>query len=191
MIADTNKIIRDYLITQTTLTNLVGGASPRIYCPRLPEDATLPAISFFTRGGITNPHIEKIVSPSIQFKCWADNAIDAREVYRALFSALQGIQDINVGNLVIGTDGKTYRCIQAHTSAATNKPITGADYVTYWMVTGGIVTGSTWVTATAYIPTYKILSAREEVQGQDLQDIDIPNYFNVLTFFEVMIRADT
>ena len=136
MIADTNKIIRDYLITQTDLTDLVGGANFRIYCPRLPENAILPAVSFFTRGGITNPHIEKIVSPSVQFKCWADNAIDAREVYRALFSALQGIQMVTVGS-------------------------------------------------------YSILSAREEVQGQDLQDVDIQGYFNVLTFFEVMIRADT
>jgi len=140
MIVDTNSLIRNYLITQATLTNLIGGANPRIYCPRLPENAVLPAISFFTRGGLTNPHIEKIVSPSVQFKCWADNAIDAREVYRALFSALQGIQMTNV-------------------------------------IVGGT--------------TYSILSAREEVQGQDLQDIDIPTYFNVLTFFEVMIRADT
>lgn len=140
MIADTNAIIRAYLVTQTTLTGLIGGANPRIYCPRLPENATLPAISFFTRGGLTNPHIEKIVSPSVQFKCWADNPIDAREVYRALFTALQGIQMINV-------------------------------------VVGGT--------------TYSILSAREEVQGQDLVDADIQGYFNVLTFFEVMIRADT
>lgn len=139
MIADTNTIIRNFLITQATLTDEVGGANPRIYCPRLPENATLPAISFFTRGGLTNPHIEKIVSPSVQFKCWADNAIDARKVYRALFSILQGIQMIDV--VVDGT-------------------------------------------------TYSILSAREEVQGQDLVDVDVPNYFSVLAFYEVMIRAD-
>ena len=120
MIGDVNAIIRDYLITQTELTDLVGGATPRIYCPRLPENTTLPAISFFTRGGLTNPHIEKIVSPSVQFDCWADNAIDAREVYRALFSALQGIQMVTVGS-------------------------------------------------------YSILSAREEVQGQDLVDVELPN----------------
>ena len=136
MIADTNAIIRAYLVTQTTLTGLIGGVNPRIYCPRLPENATLPAISFFTRGGLTNPHIEKIVSPSVQFKCWAGNPIDAREVYRALFSALQGIQMVTVGS-------------------------------------------------------YSILGALEEVQGQDLVDADIQGYFNVLTFFEVMIRADT
>ena len=142
MIADTNIIIREYLITQTELTALLTNPDGtfRIYCPRLPENATLPAIGFMTRGGLTNPHIEKIVSPSVQFDCWADNPIDAREVYRALFSALQGIQMTDV------------------------------------------VVGST---------TYSILGAQEEVQGQDLQDVDIPEYFSVLTFFEIMIRADT
>ncbi len=141
MIADTNKIIRAYLITQATLTGFVGGAlTPRIYCPRLPENADLPAVSFFTRGGISNPHIEKIVNPSVQFQCWADNPIDAREVYDALFTVLQGLQMTDV-------------------------------------VVGGT--------------TYSILSAIEEVQGQDLVDVEIPNYFNVLSFFEFMIRADT
>ena len=150
MIADTNTIIRTYLITQTELTDLVGGDTPRIYCPRLPENATLPAVGFFTRGGLTNPHIEKIVSPSVQFQCWATDvevggvvtsgSIIAREVYRALFTALQGIQMTDV-------------------------------------VVGGT--------------TYSILSAVEEVQGQDLVDADIENYFNVLSFFEFMIRADT
>ncbi len=137
MIADTNTIIRTYLLTQTTLTALV---SQRIYCPRLPENADLPAVGFFTRGGISNPHIEKIVSPSVQFDCWADNPIDARKVYDALFTALQGIQMTDV-------------------------------------VVGGT--------------TYAILSAIEEVQGQDLVDEEIPDYFRVLSFFEFMIRADT
>ncbi len=134
-ISDTNRIIRAYLGTQTALTTLIGGAAPRIYCPRLPENATLPAIGFFTRGGNSNPYIPGIVTPSVQFDCWAANPIDAREVYRALYDALQGIQD----------------------------PTAGA-------------TG--------------ILSAIEEVQGQDLVDVEIPNYFRVLTFFSMMIRAE-
>lgn len=37
---------------------------------------------------------------------------------------------------------------------------------------------------------YIILSAIEEVQGQDLQDVDIPKYFRVLTSFSIMIRAE-
>jgi len=55
-----------------------------------------------------------------------------------------------VGDVVVGTDSKDYKCIVAHTSAtATNKPITGSAYSTYWEV----ITG-TWATATDY---YKYL----------------------------------
>lgn len=134
-ITDTNEIIRAHLITCTTLIALLDPTDPRIYCPRLPENAILPALGFFTRGGSSTPYIPGIVNPSVQFDCWATNPIDAREVYRALYDNLQGIQNITVG-------------------------------------------------------AYKILSAIEEVQGQDLQDVDIPTYFRVLTYFNMMIRAE-
>jgi len=132
-IADTNAIIKTYLDTCTTLTALV---STRIYCPRLPENAVLPAVSFFTRGGTSTPYIPGIISPSVQFDCWADNPITARQVYRALYDNLQGKQNIATGS------------------------------------------------------TQGIISAIEEVQGQDLVDNEIPNYFKVLTFFNIMIRAE-
>jgi len=131
-IADTNTIIRAYLATCTTLTALVG---TRIITPRLYENCILPAVSFFSRGGTSTPYIPGIVSPSVQFDCWADDPIDAREVYRVLYDNLQGIQNITVGS-------------------------------------------------------YQIMSAIEEVQGQDLVDTEIPNYFRVLTFFSIMIRAE-
>ena len=133
---DTNKIIVAYLNDQATLTDLVGG---RIHCPRLPENATLPALGLFTRGGTSTPYVPGIVSPSVQFDCWALDPIDAREIYRALYDVLQGIQNITVE--VDGTD-------------------------------------------------YEITSAIEEVQGQDLQDVDIPTYFRVLAMFSIMIRAE-
>ena len=95
---DVNKVIRAYLVTCGTLTTLIGGATPRIYCPRLPENATLPAISFFTRGGDSNPNVPDVVDPSVQFDCWADNPIDARDVYNKLHDVLEGIQNITVGS---------------------------------------------------------------------------------------------
>jgi len=140
-LVDTNVLIRTYLLTSSPLTDplitLIGGASPRLYCPRLPENAILPAISFFTRGGSADPEVPNIFSPSVQFDCWADKLIDAREVYRALYDALQGL-----GNAAIMIDGTTY-------------------YIT---------------------------KAREEVQGQDLQDVDIPGYFRVMTFYSITVR---
>lgn len=136
-IPDTNSIVRAYLITNAPLIALIGGATPRIYCPRLPQGTTLPAISFFTRGGRNTPYIPDIANPSVQFDCWAPDSITARNVYRKLYDALQGIQNVAV-------------------------------------VVGGV--------------TYYIEGAEEEVQGQDLVDTDIPNFFRTLTFFKFTIR---
>ena len=133
-IADSNRIIRDYLLTCTTLTGLLATATS-IYCPRLSENTVLPAVSFFTRGGTSTPYIPGIPEPSVQFDCWADDPITARNVYNKLYDNLQGIQNVTVG-------------------------------------------------------AYQIMSAIEEVQGQDLVDVEIPNYFRVLTFFRIMVRAE-
>ena len=133
---DSNIIIRTYLAAKTTLTDTLASVNS-IYHPRLPENAALPAVSFFTRGGSASPYIPGIVIPSIQFDCWAASPIAARVVYRALYDVLQGVQ-----NQAVTTDD--------------------GDYL--------------------------IHSAMEEVQGQDLVD-EIPNYFKVLTFFSIMIRA--
>ena len=127
---DINTILRTYLLTQDDLTDLV---DERIYCPRAPENADLPNITFFTRGGRSTPYIPYLPSPSVQIDCWADDPIEAREIYRALYDALQGIQNVSVG-------------------------------------------------------THTILSAIEEVQGQDLVDTEIPGRFRVLSFWEIMIK---
>lgn len=142
---DTNAVIQAYLKADVGIHALV---ADRIYCPRLIENAVLPAIGFFTRGGSrANPHIPPLLSPSKQFDCWAKTeevagveikgSITARAVYRALYDALQGIQNVKV------------------TIGATD---------------------------------FYILSAIEEVQGQDLVDVDIQGYFRVLTFFEIIVR---
>lgn len=144
-LADTNSIIWTYLVGNAGIIAFFAPADPRVYCPRLPEKTTLPAISFSTRGGASTPYIPGIVTPSVQFDCWAEDtatlmgAMGARKLYGVLYDALQGIQEQAV---------------------------------------------------TVGLNTYRILSAIEEVQGQDLVDMEIPNYFRVLTFFSVMIRAE-
>ena len=107
---DTNTIIRAYLITRPLLTALIGGASPRIYCPRLPAGATLPAVSFLSRGGKNSPYIPDLAQPSVQFDCWAEDSatekgyVVARNVYRKLYDELQGLQDAS-----IAVGGVTYK----------------------------------------------------------------------------------
>ena len=135
---DTNQVVLKYLSTPSAATNpLLALVSDRIYCPYAPENASMPNLTFFTRGGASTPYIPDISKPSLQFDCWAANSVDTRNVYRKLYDALQGIQNINV---TIGAS------------------------------------------------TYVILSAREEVQGQDLIDDSIPGRFRVLTFFEIQIK---
>ena len=57
---------------------------------------------------------------------------------------------VTAGSSVVQSE-ITYTCILKHTSAAENKPGTGASHTIYWKA-GAIATGSadTWVTATAY-----------------------------------------
>ena len=130
---DTNSIIRTYLTTSSTKVDpLIALVGARIYCPRLPENAALPAVGFFTRGGSATPYIPDMPNHSVQFDCWADDPIEASSIYLALYDALQGIQNVAVGS----------------------------NY---------------------------ILSAIEEVQGQDLVDMEIPDYFRVLTFYSILI----
>ena len=137
---DTNTLIRTYLMTSSTTNDpLIALIAARLYCPRLPENATLPAVSFFTRGGSSDPNVVHIFSPSVQFDCWADDPIEARSIYRVLFGALQGLDNADVT-----IDGTTY-------------------YIT---------------------------KAREEVHGYDVVDLVIPNYFRVITFYQITIRDD-
>jgi len=131
---DVNAIIRTYLTTASTLADpFIALVGVRLYCPRAPENATLPNVTYFTRGGSSTPYIPDLVSPSLQFDCWADDPIEAREIYRTLYDALQGVQNVAVGSNTI-------------------------------------------------------LSAIEEVHGQDLVDTDIPGRFRVLSFWEIMIK---
>ena len=132
---DTNVLLHDYLVAMPALTALVG---TKIYAANpLPENVTPPCISFFTRGGTSIPAVPTIVVPSVQFSCWADDPIEARKIYRALYDELNGLYDANVT----------------------------IDGTVYW-----------------------IMRAIEEVQGQDIQDTDIPGYWKVLTFFSITIR---
>jgi len=90
-IQDSNTLIRSHLIVQAPLVALV---SSRIYAAQpLPENYILPAVTFSSRGGTADPDVPSIVTVSCQFKCWADDPIEARQVYGALFDCLQGCED--------------------------------------------------------------------------------------------------
>lgn len=83
---DVNTHFRVYLAAQAGLTALVG---TRIYCPRIPEGAALPALAFFVRGGHKIQSVPTVFPPSFQVDCWGSTLIAAREVYGALCDCLE------------------------------------------------------------------------------------------------------
>lgn len=67
-----------------------------------------------------------------------------------LWNAERISQPLVASSLVVGTDGKDYRCIQAHTSGTTSKPITGTNWTSFWVDAQSTGLGSAWVTSTGY-----------------------------------------
>ena len=130
---DTNAVLRTYLLTQPCAILVTN----RIYCPRAPQDAAVPNITFFTRGGRGTPYIPDLPYPSVQIDVWAADPLTARTIYISMHKSLQGLQ-----NQVVAI---------------------GAD-------------------------TFHISSAIEEVHGQDLVDVDIPNRFRVLSYWEIIVK---
>ena len=89
---------------------------------------------------------------------------------------------------VTGTDTNIYSCIRGHTSATTNRPITGANYTSYWYETGS--TGGVWANLTAYTTpgdfdvdaqTINVLKAfiRENNSDTPLDIVSIQEYFDI------------
>lgn len=112
---------RDEIIQQILeITNMIGfGATP---------SATLIAMV----STHLNQYI-KHVQTTYQLKLW---------------KLERGTKTFSAASEVTGTDDNVYTCVKSHTSGATNKPVTGANYTTYWTERGD--TGGVWADITAY-----------------------------------------
>ncbi len=95
---DAEAEVRSYLRDRGELVELVGR---RIYAdvdlPKKyrPEDG--PAVLFSVRGGGVD-YSSKILQPSMNFRCYGENATVARNVYMALFDVLQ---DAKAGRILM------------------------------------------------------------------------------------------
>lgn len=89
---------------------------------------------------------------------------------------------------VTGTDGNIYTCILSHTGASANRPITGANYTTYWVQAGS--SGGSWATS-AYTSTgdfdvdAQTLNILQAFIREGTQDTTIPigrmeDYFTIV-----------
>lgn len=66
-----------------------------------------------------------------------------------LWTKQEAEANISVSTSIIGTDGQSYRCIRSHISAASNKPITGANWTTYWTLGGS--SAVVWASGQNYV----------------------------------------
>ncbi len=87
----------------------------------------------------------------------AEQITEASEALNVLTKNLEGFRlwkrewwtkTFSAASEVTGTDALIYTCIRSHTSTAADRPITGANYKSYWKQTGSI--GGGWVITTAY-----------------------------------------
>jgi hypothetical protein len=83
-----------HALTKEAITDLVGaGANARIYPQDVPEDAALP---YLVISLISNRHgqliniSEGLVEASVQIDCWADDSVEADELYYAVRISYDG-----------------------------------------------------------------------------------------------------
>ena len=117
---DPHNVMVDYLLTQSTLTDSI---STRIYPFKLPANATLPAIWFRIDGGesmIETP----LITPSFEFRCYADTEAEAIALdgllYDVLTSTIAGVdgnitfaENEVIGQLLPDPDNTRYQMVQS------------------------------------------------------------------------------
>lgn len=84
------------------------------------------------------------------------------------------IKSLNASSVILGTDSLDYTCIKNHTSASTNQPITGTNYLNYWRQTGA--GGVVWGTGNAYTNIGQLTLSSDVI---DILDIHIRDTNNV------------
>jgi hypothetical protein len=104
-VINANSLIRQYLLTQSTVTNLLGtNKDGSIYAaPDLPEHydaAKGPCIQLFRTGGMSHPEIPELVEPIVHIRVWADQQKYklASDVYGAVHDVLHGVNEITLSS---------------------------------------------------------------------------------------------
>ena len=81
-----------FLLADSTLGGLIG---TRLYPLKLPQDPTMPAITYQWISGArvhSTDGASGLSSPRIQFDCWALTYLEAEAVFEALRKRLDGFQ---------------------------------------------------------------------------------------------------
>lgn len=114
-----------------------------------------------------------------------------------LWTLEQKIKTLTASSEVLGTEATplNYDCILAHTAAAANRPITGAEWPMYWYQRGS--SGSTWVTSTAYtsigdflLPVEALAIERAKIRYNDVDhDLKLESFRG--DYFDIANKTQT
>ena len=114
------------------------------------------------------------------FKAWADWCDEL------VPSGKDTTDLISTASEVIGTDGLNYSCILNHTSTNANKPITGANWSTYWTQTG--TGGGSWQEGKNYKSNFRKATSSTSTT---LTDNTKSWYYNIHRDKVLLITAGT
>ena len=107
--------------------------------------AALQKLGVVQSGDGNDPTAQQITDASLALnlmvKSWQNKGV-------FLWTVEWVTKTFSASDVVLGTDGLNYTCIRSHTSAASNKPITGANWNTCWRLRGS--GGAVWSAATSY-----------------------------------------
>ena len=101
--------LRTFLLADATLGGLIG---TRLYPLKLPQDPTVPAMTFQWISGQRAHAADGAVglaSPRVQFDCWAETYLEAEAVFEALRKRLDGFRGTAGSSRVQGAFFETER----------------------------------------------------------------------------------
>ncbi len=115
------------------------------------------AIFDLTRNELIASALRKVGAVAQGESASAEQISEASEALNVLVKNIEGFRlwkrewmtnTLTAANEVTGTDALVYTCTRTHTSAAADKPITGANYKSYWKQMGS--TGGVWAATAVY-----------------------------------------
>ena len=127
-------------LTASTLSYALGGTVLEVHTPFFRRDDQDSPLNPLTREEYLSIPDKKATGDPISI--YADYQLANPTIYvwpRPTYGT----------TIVTGTDALYYLCIEDHTSAAADHPITGANYTTYWQVTTA-TPNTTWGAGVAY-----------------------------------------
>lgn len=158
VLVNADVVVEDALLTESRFVDAYSGAG-------------VTAVFRNPRFHLISSEIQLIAADSVCIEQYTTNI----HVTDKSGADLQSVDvDCEYAHLVEGTDSKTYKCIQDHTSVdATHKPITGSDWASFWeLYDAGGGLGGVWQTTFDFkAGTQEFATATTDANGDIVEQV--------------------